>query len=154
MQQVRASERRSGYDRRTTGTVPYAGPERRILRHRRTSDLIVCLYCKQNSGPRGDWSENITLLEDVDGCRAGICPDCSSKRFPQFYSKNWVAQVTVLLIYFELRFIIVFNTQIRVLVSNTHSFTIKPHFSIWVTPGTESFHILLLSILFIHQKEG
>ena len=88
MEQVRASERRSGRDRRTTGTYLYTGPERRVLRYRRGLDLIACIYCKKVCDAHGGWGQTATGTAKTNECRAGICPDCSSERFSKFYSDN------------------------------------------------------------------
>ena len=88
MGQVRISERRSGHDRRMAVRSAYTGPERRINTFRRKVDLVVCIYCKRACGSHGKWDQDRSTMKDIDECQAGICPDCSSRRFPKFYTDN------------------------------------------------------------------
>ena len=86
MEQVRTSERRSGRDRRTAGTYLYTGPERRTLKHRRSGFdrrnglTAFCIYCGEVCSP--------PAMEISVGRRTGICPDCCSNWFPQFYTDS------------------------------------------------------------------
>ena len=69
MDKVRASERRSGRDRRTNGTVQYTGPERRVLKHRRSGFdrrkgwPTVCVYCGTVCGTNKGWLQEATTIE-------------------------------------------------------------------------------------------
>ena len=88
MEQVRTSERRSGRDRRTHGASSYSGTERRSLMYRRGLDLVACIYCKKVCDAYGNWSQTASVTENITEYRAGICPECSSTRFPQFYTNT------------------------------------------------------------------
>jgi hypothetical protein len=94
MEQARVSDRRVGGDRRKGGTSTYTGPERRILKYRRTGldrrDLLpaICMYCGKTCGDQIGWSKNSVTIETSVETRMGICTECSSRKFPQFYSDN------------------------------------------------------------------
>ena len=94
MKQVRVSDRRVGGDRRMGGVSTYTGPERRILKDRRISldrrGLLpaVCMYCGKACGDQRDWGKDSVTIETTVEGRMGICTDCSSRRFPQFYTEN------------------------------------------------------------------
>jgi len=88
MEQVRTTEIHTGSDRRMGGTSIYAGPKRRSLKYRRDADFIVCIYCKQACDSYGMWGKHASSLRSIDQCRAGICPDCSSRRLSHFYSSQ------------------------------------------------------------------
>ncbi len=88
MEQGRTSERRNGHDRRMGGASSYTGPERRSLRYRRGLDYLVCIYCKKVCDANGNWNQTSSVTENINECRAGICPDCSSKRFSHFSTDN------------------------------------------------------------------
>ncbi len=85
-------DRRSGLDRRTDATALYTGPERRELKYRRLGldrrGLLgnVCTYCGNVCGDKGGWFQGAAAVEPTVECRNGICAECSSEKFPQFYS--------------------------------------------------------------------
>jgi len=91
MQQVRIFERRSGGDRRTSGTVLYTGTERRVVEHRRTGYdrrkgwPTVCVYCGKVCGVNKGWVQGAATVETTVESQIGICIECSPKKFPQFY---------------------------------------------------------------------
>ncbi len=92
MKQRTISERRNGLDRRTTDTGLYASAERRKLKHRRLGldrgGLLgnVCIYCGKVCGADNGWVQSESTAEPTVECRNGLCADCSSEKFPQFYS--------------------------------------------------------------------
>jgi len=94
MEEERVSDRRTGHDRRVGGAVAYSGPEKRTLKYRRVGldrrGLLhtVCLYCGQSCDDQRSWSHNSVTIETTADFRMGICSDCSSKKFPQFYTDN------------------------------------------------------------------
>ncbi len=94
MEQARVSDRRVGGDRRKGGTSTYTGPERRKLTYRRLGldrrGLLpaVCMYCGKTCGDQKGWSKDSLTIETTAECRMGICADCSSRKFPQFYTDN------------------------------------------------------------------
>ena len=70
------------------------GPERRSVKYRRrntdrrSSWPAVCIYCGKVCGGSNDWTQAADTIETTVEHRASICIDCSSKRFPQFYTDN------------------------------------------------------------------
>ena len=90
MQQRRTSDRRTGLNRRREDASPYTGPERRQLKHRRIGldrrGLLAnnCIYCGSSCG-QGDLSASSSTTEANVESRDGICTDCSSKKYPQYY---------------------------------------------------------------------
>ena len=95
MEQIRTSERRSGSDRRASGTCLYTGPERRKRTHRRNGFdrrlgwPTVCVFCGTVCGTNKGWVQGATTIETTVENQIGICSECSPKKFPQFYSDNW-----------------------------------------------------------------
>ena len=92
MKPRKISDRRTGLDRRTTGSYLYTGPEKRKLKHRRLGldrrGLLgnVCIHCGKVCGADNGWVQSDSTVEPTVECRNGICVDCSSEKFPQFYS--------------------------------------------------------------------
>ena len=94
MEQRRIADRRIGRDRRTTRTSAYTGPERRSIRFRRNGFdrrkewPPICAYCGKVCGD--DWKsiQAFSTVESTVESLISICPDCSKKRFPQFYSND------------------------------------------------------------------
>ncbi len=70
----------------------YADPERMNVTYGRSridqksSWPAVCLYCGKVCGGGNDWTQAADTLETAVEHRTGICIDCSTKRFPQFYT--------------------------------------------------------------------
>ncbi len=94
MEQARVSDRRTDGDRRIAEASTYTGPERRVLNHRRSGIdrrngwPSVCVYCGEVCGGYDGWSQMSATIETKIEFQTGICTDCSSKRFPQFYTDS------------------------------------------------------------------
>ncbi len=88
MAQAGISNRRTGRDRRVVGTSAYAGPERRKLNCRRTVDLATCIYCGKLCGDKRNRIQKASIADTIVENQAGVCIECSSKRFPQFYTDD------------------------------------------------------------------
>ena len=86
MKQVKISDKRIIRDRRMRGAFSYSGPERRDLKYRRSGEAAICIYCGEVCGDSRGWNQGESTLETTVEGRGGICTDCSSKRFPQFYT--------------------------------------------------------------------
>jgi hypothetical protein len=91
MEQAKVSDRRMGRNRRMKGTATYTGTEKRSLKSRRSgidrrTQPAVCIYCGKVCGSGSNWSQGAATIETTTKCRKGICTDCSSNRFPQFYA--------------------------------------------------------------------
>ena len=87
---ARESSRRMGTDRRTGGAFAYRGSERRLAdrrsgRDRRAEWPAVCIYCGKAYGVQEDWIQGTSTIESKIEFRSGVCPDCSTEKFPQFY---------------------------------------------------------------------
>jgi len=94
MEQRKDIERRTGRDRRTIRTPEYNGLERRKKRYRRSgSDRRrgwppTCTFCGKICGVSRLWTQGFSTVESTVESSISICPDCSKKRFPQFYSDD------------------------------------------------------------------
>ncbi|MFC1829212.1 hypothetical protein ACFL0O_06345 [Thermodesulfobacteriota bacterium] len=94
MEQRRVADRRTGRDRRTIGTSAYTGLERRSIRFRRSGFdrrngwPPICTFCGKVCGVNRKWSQGFSTVESTIENLITICPDCSKKRFPQFYSDD------------------------------------------------------------------
>jgi len=80
MEQGTILDRRSGRDRRTSGTYLYTGPERRVLKYRRSDGAAVCIYCGKACGESKGWTQGASTIETVVECRTGICIECCSSK--------------------------------------------------------------------------
>jgi len=84
-------QRRIGNMRTGTGRA-YTDPERRRVHYRcsilarKSSWPAVCMYCGNVCVDGSDWTHAADTSETTAEHRVSICVDCSSKRFPQFYS--------------------------------------------------------------------
>jgi len=94
MEQRRVTDRRTGRDRRTIRTSEYTGLERRSIRFRRSGFdrrkgwPPICTYCGKVCGVSRWWSQGFSTVEFTVESLFSICPECSEKRFPQFYSDD------------------------------------------------------------------
>jgi hypothetical protein len=82
------TDRRTIPDRRKKVSTTYIGIERRKMMPRRNLEVVTCIYCGRICGSQDDLSQAASTIETTVECRAGICIDCSTKRFPQFYADD------------------------------------------------------------------
>jgi hypothetical protein len=88
MEQAKIPDKRIVRDRRMRGASSHTGPERRSLKYRRSGEAAVCIYCGEVCGDSKGWNQGDSTIETSVEYRGGICTDCSSKRFPQFYTHD------------------------------------------------------------------
>ena len=94
MEQRSVADRRTGHDRRKIKTSEYTGPERRRIEFRRSGFdrrkewPPICTSCGKVCGVSRWRIQGFSTVEATVESLISICPDCSKKRFPQFYSDD------------------------------------------------------------------